>query len=71
MPAKIEVMGLKHSQSERDRCDTMEKNYLLSKIMLKYYNQEGKSSLAGRKLSALKEGRLFTNLKLNERYYLK
>jgi len=54
MPVKLKVMGLKQSPSEGDRCDTLETNYLLSKIRLKYYDQESKLNLAGSKLSALK-----------------
>lgn len=44
----------KKSHSEEDRFDTMKTNELLSKIRLKYYDQESKSSLAGNKITALK-----------------
>lgn len=51
---KIEAMVLRNSQSEEGRFGTMKVNYLPSKIRLRYYDQENKSSLAGSKLSALK-----------------
>lgn len=52
--AKIKAMVLKNSQSAENRFGTMKANYLPSKIRLKYYDQESKSSLAGSKQSALK-----------------
>lgn len=64
-------MGLKSSQSEEDRFNTMKTNYLLSKIRLKYYDQESKSILAGRKLSALKGRKIVLKIQVKLSYYLK
>lgn len=64
-------MFLKNSQSGDDRYDTMKANYLLSKIRLKYYDQERKSSLAGSKLSALKRREIVLKTQVKRRYYVK
>lgn len=65
-------MFLKNSQSGDDRYDTMKANYLLSKIRLKYYDQERKSSLAGSKLSALKRREMIVlKTQVKRRYYVK
>lgn len=62
-------MDLKQSLSEGDRCDTMETDYLLNKIRLKYYDQ--KSIFASSKLSTLKQSEIVHKTQVKQRYYLK
>jgi len=64
-------MVLKNSQSEEDRFDTMKANYLLSKIRLKYYDQESKSSLAVNRPSALKRREIVLKTQVKQRCYVK
>lgn len=68
---KIKAMVLKNSQSEEDKFGTMKANYLPSKIRLKYYDQESKSSLAGSKRSALKRKEIVLKTQVKRKYYLK